>query len=133
MQTPRGINESGRKDIEFERKQVRKVKQCVKVPKEKTPEPMGQGGLRKSVHTQDCHFRGIIFSGFRVIWISLSERDQNKVNTPSSLFLSSVNLNVGKAFVDKDADGRRGIVWLRLIRCKQTIRLCLMKVLESVS
>lgn len=73
-----------------------------------------------SVHTQDCHVPGIVFSGFCVIWISLSEGDQDKTNTPSSLFLSSMNLDVGEALVNKDAESHRGIVWLRLIRPKQT-------------
>lgn len=42
-QAPRGINESERKDIEFERKQASKIKQCVKVSEEKTSESVGSG------------------------------------------------------------------------------------------
>lgn len=57
---------------------------------------------------------------------------KKKKNTPSSLFPSSINLDV-KALVDKDAEGRRGSVRLRLIRPKQTIGVWPMKVLESVS
>lgn len=42
-QAPRGIDERERKDIEFERKQARKVKQCVKVSEENISESVGSG------------------------------------------------------------------------------------------
>lgn len=74
-------------------------------PKRRLLSQQGWGALRESVHTQDCHFLGIVFDGLCVIWISLSEGDQDKTNSPSSLFLSSMNLDVGKALVDKDAEG----------------------------
>lgn len=65
----------------------------------------------------------------------MSEEDHDKMNSPSSLFPSSVNSDVGQggALVGKDAKGRRGIVWLRLIRPKQTTGVWPMKVLESVT
>lgn len=88
---------------------------------------------KESVHTQDCHFSGVVFRGFCVIWISLSKGDQDKRNTPSSLFLSSMNLDVAEVLVDKHAEGYRGTMWLRLIRPKQTKGVWPVKVPESVS
>lgn len=124
------MKESVKRDIEFERKQERKIKQLCSVPKrrlltQRVKETSGNQSIPKTAIFQVLSSVGSVSSGF------LCQRAR-KINTPSSLFPSSMNLDV-KALVDKDAEGLRGIVWLRLIRPKQTVGLWPMKILESVS
>lgn len=93
------------------------------VPKEKIPEPIsveeasGSPSIPKTAISRVLSSVGSVSSGF------LCQRTAKIKPTPTLTVSEQCELGCGKALVDKGAESHRGIVWLRLIRPGQAIKV----------